>query len=379
MLFYLPTSYIVGMLCWLLIVGVLLRVLLSQRRRYRSVASRLRWVKLGLSLWMLLIMLTGCELYFALFVDESDAFNMTNVSKRWFDRHIEAQRNSFGARDVAEFHRNRPPGRRRICFVGDSFTIGHGVRRREDRFTDRIGAALERSQPGKFRVANLADPGLDISQIEARVHGLLREGYETDMVIYVICLNDIEAYDSRTDAAIKSLQVAQPRFFLWTKTYFLNWLYFRYVQLSQPGTRDYFPHLADSYESEAWDGFAFHLEEMNAQCSDNDVELRVVIFPFLTELGSDYPFAKAHRKIMSFCETKGVNTLDLEPVFRRHADENLTVNRFDSHPNETAHQIVTFQEDQCRIRKGHADANIRCTWSITSGGRIKPGRTCATC
>ena len=340
MLFFLPTNYIVGMLCWLLVVGVVLRVLLSQRRRHRGVASRLRWVKLALSLWMLLMMLTGCELYFALFVDESDAFNMTNVSKRWFDRHIEAQRNSFGARDAAEFHRSRPEGRRRICFVGDSFTIGHGVPRLEDRFTDQVGAALERSQPGKFQVANLADPGLEISQIEARVHGVLRSDYEVDMLIYVICLNDIEAYDSRTDAAIKSLQVAQPSFFLFTETYFFNWLYFRYVQLSQPGTRDYFPHLANSYESEAWDGFARKLEQIHSRCSEHQVELRVVIFPFLTELGNDYPFAKAHRKIMSFCETKGVKSLDLEPAFRRHAGESLTVNRFDSHPNERAQRIA---------------------------------------
>jgi hypothetical protein len=340
MLLYLPTSYIVGMLCWLLIVGVLLRVLLSQRRRHRGVASRLRWVKIGLSLWMLLVMLTGCELYFALFVDESDAFNMTNVSKRWLDRHIDAQQNSFGARDVAEFHRSRPEGRLRICFFGDSFTIGHGIPRREDRFTDRIGAELERHRPGEFQVANLASAGWEISQIEALLHAVLNDGYEMDVVIYVICLNDIEAYDPRTKAAIDNLRSAQPRFFLFTETYFFNWLYFRYVQSSQPGTRDYFPHLADSYETEAWDGFAFHLEEMNSHCSDQQVELRVVIFPFLTELGSGYPFAKAHRKIMSFCETKGVNTLDLEPVFRRHAGENLTVNRFDSHPNETAHRIA---------------------------------------
>jgi lysophospholipase L1-like esterase len=340
MLLYLPINYIVGMLCWLLIVGVALRVLLSRRRRFRGVASRLRWVKFGLSLWMLLAMLTGCELYFALFVDQSDAFNMTNVSKRWFERHIEAQRNSFGARDVAEFHRSRPEGRRRICFVGDSFTIGHGLPNCEDRFSDRIGAALERSQPEKFQVANLADPGLEISQIEARVHGVLNAGYEIDVVIYVICLNDIEGYDSRTEAAIKNLQVAQPRFFLFSKTYFFNWLYFRYVQLAEPGTRDYFPHLANSYQSDAWDGFEKKFQQLHARCRDHDVELRVVIFPFLTELGNEYPFSKAHRKLMSFCKTAGLPALDLLPVFRRHANEDLTVNRFDSHPNETAHQIA---------------------------------------
>jgi hypothetical protein len=32
--------------------------------------------------------------------------------------------------------------------------------------------------------------------------------------------------------------------------------------------------------------------------------------------------------------------LDLEPVFREHPRENLTVNRYDAHPNERAHEIA---------------------------------------
>jgi lysophospholipase L1-like esterase len=277
---YLPVGYIAGMLCWLLLAALAFRILLLSRRRHRGVAARRRWIHLGLSLWMLLAMLTGCELYFALVVDETDALNLTNVSQRWFDRHIEAQRNAAGARDIAEFNQRPPQGRSRICFVGDSFTIGHGVPRREDRFTDLVGARLESSRPGRYQVANLADPGLEISQIEARVHGLLRAGYEMDLVVYVICLNDIEGYDPRTADAIAQVQAARPRFFLWSDTYFLNWLYFRYVQLTHPGTRDYFPHLADSYAAEPWDGFARKLGGLHDRCREHAVELRVVVFPF---------------------------------------------------------------------------------------------------
>jgi len=32
--------------------------------------------------------------------------------------------------------------------------------------------------------------------------------------------------------------------------------------------------------------------------------------------------------------------LDLEPVLRAHASENLMVSRFDGHPNERAHAIA---------------------------------------
>ena len=340
MLLSLSTRYIAGMLFWLLFSAIVLRVLLRMRRKRQGRTGRVGWVNAGLSVWLLLAMLTGCELYFALCVDQSDGFNMTNVSRRWFDRHIEFQRNAFGARDVAQFPRQLPPNTRRICFVGDSFTIGHGIANMQDRFTDRIAAGLHRLHGSQIVVANLGDPGLEISQIEARVHGLLRADYEMEMVVYVLCLNDIEGYDSRTSTAIQELQQAEPKFFLLTETYFLNWLYFRLLQINRPGARDYFPHLIDSYKSNAWNGFARKLGQLRRRCQAHDVELRLVIFPFLNQLGPDYPFLDAHAKLVEYCNRSAIPVLDLEPVFRSHAGEDLIVNRFDSHPNERAHGIA---------------------------------------
>ena len=336
----LSTRYIAGMLIWLLFSAVALRVLLRMRRKRQGRAGRLGWVNACLSVWLLLALVTGCELYFALCVDQSDGFNMTNVSKRWFDRHIERQRNAFGARDVAQFPRKIPPNTRRICFIGDSFTIGHGIPNMADRFSDRVFADLEKARPGQFLIANLAASGWEISLIEAFAHGLLIEGYETEMFIYVLCLNDIEGYDPRTGTAIQELQKAEPKFFLLTETYFLNWLYFRFLQVNRPGARDYFPHLVDSYKSTAWDGFARKLGQLHRICREHDVELRLVIFPFLNQLGPDYPFLEAHGKLVEYCDRSAIPVLDLEPVFRGHAGEKLIVNLFDSHPNERAHGIA---------------------------------------
>jgi hypothetical protein len=57
-------------------------------------------------------------------------------------------------------------------------------------------------------------------------------------------------------------------------------------------------------------------------------------------LGSGYPFLNAHRQIVAWCDAAGVEVLDLEPVFRERAGDDLTVNRFDAHPNEKAHRIA---------------------------------------
>lgn len=337
--FYLSVSYLFGLLAWVvgLCGGLVWSLKLRQRRKRTSRSLTIPHVLL--SLWCVLALLTVAEIWCAFGVDQSDAFNMTNISKRWFRKYIEAQRNQAGWRDRREFTRTLPDGVKRIAFLGDSFTIGHGVRRCEDRFSDRLEVLLDQDQPGKYQVANLADPGLETSQIEARLKAILDEGYQIDVAIYVFMLNDIEGYDPRTQEVIRSLQQAEPRFFLITQTYFPNWLYFRWRQTAGRGG-EYFPHLRESYDQAPWEGLKRKLDELHADCKSHGVDFRMVIFPFLNNLDPDYPFHQAHQKLKRYCEQAQIPVLDLEPILLPHVKEGLTVNRFDAHPNERAHAIV---------------------------------------
>ena len=79
---------------------------------------------------------------------------------------------------------------------------------------------------------------------------------------------------------------------------------------------------------------------MHLECQKHKADFRVVIFPFLHNLGPSYPFRNAHHEIAKFCESKGIRVLDLEPVLSPSADKGLTVNRFDAHPNELAHKLA---------------------------------------
>lgn len=337
--FYLPVSYLIGLAVWLAGLAAAFVWCLKLRRRCKQRRQSLILPHLLLSTWCLLSLLTLAEIWCAFGVDQSDAFNMTNISKRWFQKYIEAQRNQAGWRDRREFARTLPAGMRRICFLGDSFTIGHGVRRREDRFSDRLEAMLDQAQPGKFQVANMGEPGLETSQIEAVLRGTLEQGYQLDTAVYVFMLNDIEGYDPRTQEVIKSLQQAEPRFFLISQTYFLNWLYFRWRQAAGGGG-NYFPHLHDSYQGPAWEGLRRKLDELHRDCQSHGVDFRMVIFPFLHNLGPNYPFHDVHQQLREYCESRKIPVLDLEPVLMPHVAEGLTVNRFDAHPNERAHAIV---------------------------------------
>lgn len=338
---YIPDDWLVAMGVWLFAMSVAVWVLLRLRQRNRGRKVATRAVHAGLSLWMLLAVLTGCELAFALCVDQSDSFNMTNVSKRWMQRHVDAQTNAFGMRDVREFPETVSDGVHRICFIGDSFTVGHGVDDPADRFTDLTYDRLERAHPGRYTVSNLASPGLEVSMVRARVQELFLQGFQVDTLIYVVCLNDVEGYDrDRTEAAIRELQRTEPKSYLFKHTYFFNWLYYRYVQATNPAAVEYFPHLAEAWRSEPSTWFAYELELMAKSCRDANAEFRVVVFPFMVDLGEDYPFRHAHEEIVARCREKNISVLDLLPMMQTHANESLRVSRFDSHPNERAHAIA---------------------------------------
>ena len=83
---YFSAAYLIGMAAWMCLGVAGLFGVLKLRQRWRD--GRWRIVpNLLLSCWMMLTLLTIGEIVFALSYDQTDAFNMTNVSQRWFDIH----------------------------------------------------------------------------------------------------------------------------------------------------------------------------------------------------------------------------------------------------------------------------------------------------
>jgi lysophospholipase L1-like esterase len=343
--FDLEYEYILGLLAWIGSGAVAIVLLLKLRRRWGKTAlRRVKWANAGLSLWMFLAALTAVELFFAIVYDQSDSFNMSNVSKHWFARHV--RKNEEGFRDSRPFPKRIPDGMRRVCFIGDSFTFGHGIKDVADRFSDRVGARLEAARPGTFLVSNVGEAGIDVRLATNIVKEAVGHGYQIDVVVYTICLNDIEGYDPNMSDHSQRLGLHAPKFFLFRDTYFLNMLYFRIQQANLPLVRNYYSELAESYRSDPWDRMCRKLDELWEICKEQKIDLRIAIFPFLHNLGPEYPFDAAHERIAEYCRKTGVLCLDLKPALLPHIGEGLTVNRFDAHPNERAHALAAEAIEQ---------------------------------
>jgi len=339
LMFYLSASYILGLCCWLVLLAGGLWWLLRYRRSCPAKSAVRRWIHFGLSTWVLLVSLTLPELWYAFAVDQSDSFNASNISQRWFQRHVRL--NSQGFRDTAPFTRLVPDGRRRIAFVGDSFTFGHAIENVADRFSDRVGYLLEQAAPKKFVVANLGIPGIGTNDmVPLWQKKVLQTDSQVDIAVYTICLNDIEWFSQENLEQNAEIQKLKPSFFLFRDTYFYNQLALRFQVSRKPQVRDYFGYVLEYYRGAPWEKMRAELLRFKDLLSSHQTDLRLVIFPFLHNLGPDYPFREAHQKIRDFATSHQIPVLDLAPVLIPYVPEGLTANRFDAHPNRLAHKLA---------------------------------------
>ncbi len=347
LLFQLPDNYLAAMAAWLLAGLVSLVSLLKLRRRYRRGGRSQALPAAGLSLWMLLAVVTGFELYFALFRDTTDAFNQTNVSRRWFRLHADAEARTLQFsdgqglryREAFEVTREVPPGRRRTIFLGDSFTFGHGIADIRLRFTNRVAEALDHLEPGRHQVANLAWAGTELHWVNEVAHRLIADEFDMRVLLYVLCLNDIESFSDKP-SEYADLGSSAPQSRLFSETYFLNTLYYRFRQLRTPRLRNYYGSIGDLYAGAPWQRMQVLLDDTRDTCDQAGVQFAIVVFPFLHHLEEGTEFDTAHAAIARYSKQSGVPLLDLRETLRRHDREKLTLNALDAHPNARAHAIA---------------------------------------
>jgi hypothetical protein len=365
---HLSDGYLLGMGLWLLLMIATPALLVRLRRRWKESRRRIRVVYLSLTVWLCLVPLTLLEVGFALLYDTTDSFDMTNVSKRWFEVHAAPGERQLpclaGAgipnryRADVEFPMHPPVEAEHVVFLGDSFTYGHGIADVRDRFTEKLDKRIRQYDADRrIVISNLSCPGTDLRWIETVLQRVFASGGRIDRAVYVMCLNDIETFNDAHMSRSIDLQQFDPPTFLFRDTYFYNWLYFRSQLLFRPDVRNYYSFVREYYSGEPWERFSAAVLRTQALCRGNDCELSVVVFPFLHNLGPNYPFRGVHRQIVGFCEQHALPVVDLEEMLTTHSEgtASVTVNRFDAHPNEKAHSIAAFA--------------IHRTWFMSDGQR----------
>ncbi len=285
--------------------------------------------------FLLSVLFLPLETYYRLIADRSDALNLTRVSDRWFHRHYRF--NNVGIRDDVDYHLTIAPGERRLTFLGDSVTVGHGIANVEDRFGNRV----RREMGATWDVQILAANGLETGDELERLRGLVGAGYELDVVALAYSPNDISDLLPEWYGVLQRLYDERRKEPVVIRASLLaDTCYWHLKALLDPGFRKYHEVLRNGYASEAWDIQQRRLLEIRELCRFRNASLTVFTFPLLELLGPAYPFRDVHARLDRLWAEAGVPHLDLLEVFEGRAASDLVVNRWDSHPNEEAHRLV---------------------------------------
>lgn len=322
-----------------LVAGVALYLFFRRFRLHRPTSRRLLRLLAGNLLVLLFLgalALLGGELYYRFGYDTTDSFAQAKVTRRWFERYY--QMNKKGVRDsVDDYPAKPPPGQRRVTFLGDSFTVGHGVADVADRFANRI----RRMRP-EWDVQVFARNGFDTGMHLAMLDNVAQWGtYQFDQVVLVYCVNDISDMIKPWQDKLLRISSQPPPGYLVEHSYLINTLYYRFKAASDPDLADYYRCVLDGYSGPLWDQQRARLAEIKNRVHALGGRLSVVTFPFLHTLGPENRYRPIHRKLDDFWQSLGVPHLDLLEFFEAHRSEDLMVNPRDPHPNEHAHQLAS--------------------------------------
>ena len=327
-------TFYISVLLLPLLIGVLLYFLFKRRKKTASKSPFfILWNSLLTLFLITLVFLIG-ESYYRFFLDTTDAFGMNKITQRWMARHYSL--NNFKARDNVPYQLQVPAGKKRLTFVGDSFTAGHGIEDVDDRFPNLIRASAP-----QLDVHVMAANGLETVDHAALLQKLVGDGYAFEEVVLVYVPNDIAPLAPETEAFYDRVRSYEEESGFWIdNSYWINTLYYRRKAASEPAIRDLYNYLPGSYFSEAWEKQKQLLSEIKAIIESRGGRLHVVIFPFLHDLSDTYAFRAAHQQLQVFLRSLNTPYIDLLPVFEKEKEADLCVNRFDPHPNEHANQLA---------------------------------------
>lgn len=326
----------------------------------RGSARKLGWQRIAffnLFSVLLLVVLSfaGGELYYRFVYDTTDSVAYTKVSRQWGRRYIVV--NSAGFRDNVQYSLPITPGKRRISFLGDSFTAGQGVKSVEDRFPN-----LLRAKHPEWEVHVLARLGWDTGKELQELEKYQANGYRFDTVVLVYCLNDVADLFPEWTRALEEIQAdAQRGGWLRNHSFFLDILYHRRMAANNPYVKDYYAFVKQGYQGEKWEIQKQRLSALRNVVESNGGKFAVVMFPFLQSLGTNYEYQSIHDELNRFWTELNVPHLDLLPTFAGVPREDLMVNAYDPHPNEFANslaakRIEAFLVDQMKAN-GEATGN----------------------
>lgn len=295
-------------------------------------------LSLVFGIFSLILIYSTFEAYFRYRFDESDSLGFLRVTGRWFKRHTAF--NSYFVRD-REFQLSKKEGITRIGVIGDSITMGYGIKDVNNRFSDLLEKKLKNAGYN-VEVYNLGKSGYD-TDAELTEYKQTFKKLNFDIIIWEYFLNDAQPdTDKNTGAKIISKEKRQNDVakIISHFSFFFDYVYWRLSARYDKTFKEL--RLVDmaSYKDKA--NFQRHLKDVNAMIDEfksNNKKVVVIVFPFLYPL-PNYPAEDIHKTMDTIFRNANLDLIDMLDYFKNKKSKDLVVSRFDYHPNEYVQRLV---------------------------------------
>jgi len=240
---------------------------------------------------------------------------------------VELKTNSTGQRAPHDYPL-APGPRVRVAHLGDSLTLGWGVKE-EESFVSLLNQ-------GETEMLNFGHGNFNAEQISAYYADHVVE-FKPRLVIYNYFINDAEVTPPNGVKGANLLSHSMLLSFVWSR-----------MRMLFPSTlgvnNDFVSYYKDLYDGPGWSKTEQALIRLKAAVEDNGGKLIVVLLPELHD-PRQYPFLSEHKKIGEFLTSQNIRFVDLLPVFSQVEDpRTLWVARDDAHPNALAHKMIAEAE-----------------------------------
>ena len=280
-----------------------------------------------LGIYAVIVIFLFLEIIFT-FIPQSHGVGYTFGSKNWFMYYWKT--NSEGYRDTEPSLKDK--SKKKIFFLGDSFTAGHGNKNPDNRYSNIVGEKLKE----KYEFFNFGKNGLNSDdEFEILIE---KSSLKPDIIVLQYFGNDIE--NAGLAAGKKFNMIAYEGLGFITKqivcsSYLANYFYWQFPRMDSD---DYVRFLTSSYRDSTI--FARHLSTLNkfAEYSrSNNVKLIVVVFPFL----KNFELSKLYTvPVNDFFRKNNIATINVADFASKIPDNERVVNNNDFHPSVKLNELV---------------------------------------
>ena len=242
---------------------------------------------------------------------------------------VDFQTNSRGLRD-RDFPYEKPAGRLRILMLGDSLTVGWGVRA-EDTFSKRIETML-RNRGLDLDVINTGVGNYDTIQ---EVTYFLTEGfkYQPDIVVLNYFVNDAEPVPQSSEPSILARHCMACVFIAGRVDTLKRMI------APQQSWDNYYLSFYNGDRSAGWLAAREAIRKLADYCRANGIKLMIANLPELHDV-KDYRFAVITDLVRDIAKESNAEFVDALPSLKREESSRLWVTPPDPHPNARANELI---------------------------------------